>query len=272
MPEGDTIFRAARTLDRALAGRTVTAFESALPRLNRVEEDHPIAGRQMVAVSARGKWMVMEFTGDLFLLTHMRMNGSWHVYRPGEAWKRSRYHMRVAIHTDEFVAVGFDVPVAEFHTAASLARHPGYGRLGEDVLSAEFNERSAIKQLESRPDLQVGDALLLQGLMAGIGNVFKSEICFACGVHPFRLTGGLLAEELACLVHTARKYLLANVSESASSASRATTGRINPAEQLWVYQRKGRACLRCGTPIQAEKQGSGARSTFWCPRCQPIQG
>ena len=135
MPEGDTIFRAARTLHRALAGQVVTLFETQLPQLSRVDYDTPLAGRTVERVEAAGKWMRIYFSGDLILLTHMLMSGSWHIYRPGETWQRGRSQMRVAVHTKDFVAVGFQVPIAEFHTAASLERHRSVQRLGQDVLS-----------------------------------------------------------------------------------------------------------------------------------------
>lgn len=133
MPEGDTVFRAARTLNRALSGCTVTGFDTVFPPLSRIDQDYPIVGRTIESVESQGKWMLMRFSGDLTLLTHMRMNGSWHIYRPGETWRRGRHHMRVVIETADFVAVGFDVPVAEFHGSASLARHPSLTRLGPDV-------------------------------------------------------------------------------------------------------------------------------------------
>src|SRR4051794_1652095 len=125
MPEGDTIFRAARTLQRALGGKTVTRFETVLSLLARVDEDAPVAGRTVEKVEARGKWMLMHFSGDLILLTHMLMSGSWHIYRHGETWHRSRNDMRVVIETADMVAVAFRVPVAEFHTAESLKRRAG---------------------------------------------------------------------------------------------------------------------------------------------------
>src|SRR6185369_1660146 len=139
MPEGDTIFRAARTLHRALAGQVVTQFETQLPQLSRVDYDTPVAGRTVERVEAAGKWMRMYFSGDLILLTHMLMSGSWHIYRPGEKWQRGRIQMRVAIYTDVFVAVAFQVPIAEFHTAASLARHRSAQRLGPDAAAKEFD-------------------------------------------------------------------------------------------------------------------------------------
>src|SRR3954469_22096711 len=213
MPEGDTIFRAAQTLDRALAGQVVTRFETQLPKLARVDYDSPIAGRTVEQVDAAGKWMRMYFSGDLILLTHMLMNGSWHIYRAGERWQRGRTHMRVAIYTEQFVAVGFNVPVAEFYTAATLARHPAVSRLGPDVLADDFDEQAAMAQLRSRPDLEIGTALLSQSLLAGLGNVLKSEVCFASRVNPFRLVSTLSIEELAALVKNARKLMQASTVE-----------------------------------------------------------
>src|ERR1044071_3954982 len=143
MPEGDTIFRAARTLNRALAGEVVTGFETQLPQLSRVHDDTTITARTITSVDAAGKWMRIYFSGDLILLTHMLMSGSWHIYRPGERWKRPRMQMRVAIYTDPYVAVAFQVPIAEFHTPASLARHRSQ-RLGPDVAAQEFDSAAAL--------------------------------------------------------------------------------------------------------------------------------
>jgi len=274
MPEGDTIFRAARTLNRALAGKQVSQFETQLPQLARVDFDTPIQGRTIETIDATGKWMRMYFSGDLILLTHMLMSGSWHIYRPGERWQRPRIQMRIAIHTHDFVAVAFQVPIAEFHTAATLARHRS-AQLGPDVLAAEFDRSSAIAQLQSRPELEIGVALLRQHIVAGLGNVFKSEVCFASRVNPFRLVGGLSAGELELLMSNARKFMTANVTDAAGdqiityTGMRRTTGRADPSERLWVYKRRGEPCRVCGTAILAQKQGSDARTTFWCPNCQP---
>ena len=276
MPEGDTIFRAARTLNRALEGQTVTRFETVLPQLSRVDQDSPIAGRTIQSVEAQGKWMLMRFSNDLTLLTHMRMNGSWHIYRPGEAWRRGRHHMRIAIETASFVAVGFDVPVAEFHNAASLARHPSLTRLGPDVLADDFDRDGAALRLRELAEFAVGDALLRQSMMAGIGNVFKSEICFACRVSPFRKVGSLSEEEVHSLISRAQEYLRANVGDHSGSGIvtytglRRTTRRADRGARLWVYGRRDQPCRRCGAPIQSRKQGEAARVTFWCPRCQPL--
>jgi endonuclease-8 len=275
VPEGDTIFRAARTLKAALAGRTVTRFETVLPYLARVHHDTPITGRVIEDVVSHGKWIEMRLSGDLILLTHMLMSGSWHIYRPGEKWARRHDDMRIVIGADSFEAVAFKVPVAEFHTAASLLRRSGFNRLGNDLLAKEFDEKEAAEQLRARSDLEVGEALLDQSLLAGIGNVFKSEIAFVCGVNPFRPISSLSEEEISCLVSTARNLLKANVSANSSNrivtytGFRRTTGRQNTSERLWVYQRNGEPCRKCDAPIRSRKQGPAARVTFWCPNCQP---
>ena len=272
MPEGDTIFRAARTLDRALAGQIVTKFETQLPLLARVDDDTPLAGRMVDRVESAGKWVRMYFSGDLILLTHMLMSGSWHIYRPGERWKRSRYHMRIAIHTGAFVAVAFNVPVAEFHTAASLSRRLQEKPLGPDILANDFDPAIIVAQLRSRPDLEVGSALLLQSLVSGIGNVFKSEILFLAGIEPFTPVAALSDADIERLVAISREQLAANVLTRSQtltpSIGRRTTRSLDPNKKLWVYGRGGKPCRRCGGPILARKTGLDARLTYWCPRCQ----
>ncbi|MDP9055151.1 MAG: Fpg/Nei family DNA glycosylase [Acidobacteriota bacterium] len=268
MPEGDTIFRAARTLNRALACKVVTKFETQLAQLARVDYDTPIAGRTVEAVESRGKWMSMRFSGGLTLMTHMLMSGSWHIYRPGEAWQRPRQQMRAAVYTEDFVAVAFQIQIAEFHTAESLRRQRSLRRLGPDVLSPDFREAEAVAALQSRPELEVGVALLTQSIVAGIGNVYKSEVCFASGVNPFRTVASLLPEEVKSLAGNARKLMANSVSETPNF--RRTTGRSDPAARLWVYKRGGEPCRECGTAIASKKQGEEARITFWCPQCQRL--
>ena len=183
----------------------------------------------------------------------------------------------MAISTKDFVAVAFRVPIAEFHTAATLERHRSVQRLGPDVLAPEFDAADAERQLRTRPDLEVGVGLLRQSLISGMGNVFKSEVCFASRVNPFRLIGTLTADELQLLITNARKFMLQNVTETSDDSivtytgMRRTTGRANPSERLWVYKRDGEPCRRCGTVIVSRKQGLEARVTFWCPTCQISQ-
>ena len=275
MPEGDTIFRAARTLHQALAGRTVARFESVLPQLTRVDEDAPLAGRRVERVWSQGKHLLMEFSGDLVLRTHMRMNGSWHVYRPGERWQRPRRDMRIVIETDAFVAVAFTVPVAEFSSGKAAAR--GLRPLGPDLLATDFDESEAASRLREAVSMSLGDALIDQRLVAGAGNVYKSEVCFLCGLDPFVRIGELSDDQIAAVVRTARRVMLANTAPSSGGGIvtyhglRRTTGRANPAERLWVYGRRGRPCRRCGAPVRSRKQGPDARTTYWCPVCQPSQ-
>ena len=241
-----------------------------------MEVDEGLVGRTVEKVEARGKWLLMHFSGDLILLSHMLMSGSWHIYRPGETWQRSRYDMRVVIGTPRILAVAFKVPVAEFHTAETLARREGFNSVGPSMLARQFDEPEIVARIRSRPDLEVGASLLTQSLLSGIGNVYKSETCFACGVNPFRQVGSLTDEELKCLVSHARKFMLANVSESSGPAivtytpMRRTTGRANPSERLWVYRRTGEPCRRCASAIVSRKQGFDARTSFWCPQCQPV--
>ena len=274
MPEGDTIFKAARTLHRALAGKRVTRFESVFPHLTRVHDDSAITGRTVASVRSSGKHLLMQFSGDVLLRTHMRMNGSWHIYRPGEAWQRPRYAMRVIVGTADFVAVGFDIPVAEMLTSRDLIRHRELRRLGPDLLDDNFDADEAARRIHARSTEQVADVLLNQRVLAGIGNVYKSEVLFFCGVSPFAPVSALTGEEIQLLVSTARKFLRANVTGGMAAMTtytgfRRTTGRSDPHERLWVYGRAGDPCRRCGSPIQIRAQGRDARLTYWCSTCQP---
>lgn len=277
MPEGDTIFRAASRLNRALAGSAVTSFETQLPALARVNDDHPILGRTVEFAKATGKWLQIGFSGDLVLLTHMLMSGSWHIYRPGEQWQKSRNHMRVVIGTSTMVAVAFNVQVAEFHTSKSLTRRQGFSKLGPDVLADDFNEPEVVSRLAGHPDLETGVALLTQSIIAGLGNVYKSEVCFLAGVNPFENIGALSPGQLQSLVSIARKLMTTNVGALSGSqivtytGMRRTTGRSHAAERLWVYHRKGEPCRKCGAAILSRKQGTDARISFWCPSCQAIR-
>lgn len=276
MPEGDTIFRAARALNTALAGRVLTGFETAYAQLASVHDNATLVGRTIERVESRGKWMLMFLSGDLVLVTHMLMNGTWHLYRPGERWRRPRSQMRIAISTPEWHAIAFNVPVAQFHTANSLARHAAIPRLGPDLLAPEFASDEAALRLRNNATVEIANALLDQRVLAGIGNVFKSEICFGCAVNPFRLVCSLTRKDIDCLLDTAQRYLRANVIEGHGNSietyasGRRTTGSADPGAKLWVYGRSGRPCRRCGTAILMRKQGPGARSTYWCPECQPI--
>jgi endonuclease-8 len=275
VPEGDTIFRSARALHRALAGEKVTGFETAYAALASVDDNTPIIGRTVESVESRGKWLLFHFSDNLILVTHMVMHGSWHIYRRGERWQRPRKQMRIVITTERFEAVAFEVHVAQFHTMRSLERYTLLPKLGPDLLKPSFTQDEAAMRIRAHPEEEVANVLLNQQVMAGIGNVFKSEICFACSIHPFRRIATLTAEEIQCLLDTARKQLSANVLESSTdgpvtySGPRRTRQTSDAGARLWVYGRAGRPCRRCGAAILMRKQGIGARSTYWCPECQP---
>jgi endonuclease-8 len=164
------------------------------------------------------------------------------------------------------VAVAFNVPVAEFHTDDTLARRPGYNRLGPDLLSDDFDTATAIANIQSQADAEIATALLRQSVLAGIGNEFKSEVLFEAGIHPFRLAGSLTTVELHRLIDVARRQLSDNVRQF--SPRRRTTRRVERSENLWVYNRSGQPCRKCGEPIAARRHAADGRLTFWCPRCQ----
>jgi endonuclease VIII len=266
MPEGDTLFRMAATLQRAIGGQVVTRFETVLPKLARVDVDTPIAGRTVERVESAGKWLLMRFSGGLTLLTHMLMSGSWHIYRPGERWQRGRQHMRIVIETGRMVAVAFNVPVAEFHTEESLSRRRSFSQLGPDLLSQRFDRATAIENIRAQAETEIAVALLRQSVLAGIGNEFKSEVLFEAGIHPFRAAGTLTGAELERLIDVARRQLSDNVYQH--SPRRRTTRRVERSENLWVYNRSGQPCRKCGDLIVARRHTADGRLTFWCPLCQ----
>jgi endonuclease VIII len=272
VPEGDTIFRAARTLHRALAGRVVTAFESVYPALTRIDTDAPLSGRTVLSASARGKHLLIAFSGDLTLHTHMRMHGSWHIYRTGERWRAPKHDMRVRVATDRYEAVGFNVPIAEFLTSQQLDRHEQIQALGPDLADAGFDREEVWRRMATRAVDPIHDTLLNQRVLAGIGNVLKSEVLFVAGISPFTPTGTLDRARFDRLMDVSLKLMKMNVVESVSMTpgfGRRTTGSLDPSAKVFVYGRGGKPCRKCGTAIETRKTGPDARLTYWCPRCQP---
>jgi len=272
MPEGDTIFRTARTLQRALGGQLVTRFESVFPALTRVHEDAPIIGRTIDRVDSVGKHLLIHFSGDLVLRTHMRMSGSWHIYRPGEAWQRPPIDMRIVIATDQFVAVAFNVPIAEFETEHTLHRHEAIGSIGPDLLSDTFDPDDALQRLRAHDAGDIAETLLNQRAMSGIGNIFKSETLFVAGINPFTPVPALSDAELREIIRIAQRLLKANVSSSRAGGGITTYNGLRSArpgadndDRVWVYSRSGQRCRKCGTRIAYRKHGPYARGTYWCP-------
>jgi endonuclease-8 len=263
MPEGDTIHRAARTLHAALAGRVITRFETVFPHLERVE----MTGRTIESVDAAGKNLLMHFSGDVHMRTHMRMNGSWHLYRPGERWRKRFHEMRITMETDAWVAVAFNVPVAEMHDSRSLERQDDLLNIGPDFLGETFDWDEAKHRIRERPDEEIANVLLNQRVVAGIGNEYKSELLFMTGISPFAKVLDLTDEQLDRILKTSRKIMQANIAKR--SPARITTFSLDPSAKQYVYSRGGKPCRKCGTPISYAKQGKDARGTYWCSRCQP---
>lgn len=274
MPEGDTIFRTARTLQIALAGRVVSRFDTYLAQLAVIDRRGAIAGRTILGATSRGKHLLIELSGELFLRTHMRMHGSWHLYRPGERWRASPRDARIVISTDEWMAIAFLVVEAEFLTRAEVERHPRLSALGPDVLAPDVDLAEVRRRIRETPARHIAEAILCQQSVAGLGNVFKSELLFLCGMNPFTAVKDVSDDALDALLDRARKLTRLNVSNdtlaTGAHAGRVTTGRLNPREKVWVYRRAGRPCLRCGTSIRSEMETEGRR-TYWCPICQPLQ-
>ncbi|MFH8489832.1 Fpg/Nei family DNA glycosylase [Streptomyces longisporoflavus] len=262
MPEGDTIYQAARRLHAALAGHTVTLSDLRVPKLATVD----LTGRTILDVTPRGKHLLTRFEGGLTLHSHLRMDGSWRIYSPGERWNGGpAYQIRAILGTAEHTAVGYRLPVLELMRTAD--EHKAVGHLGPDLLGPDWDPEPALGNLLATPDRPLGEALLDQRNLAGIGNVFKCEICFLLGVSPWLPVGELPDETAARIPSLSKKLLEAN----RNRPSRITTGRDRPGHRLYVYGRAPRPCLRCGTPIRKGQQGDGSRDrpTYWCPTCQP---
>jgi endonuclease VIII len=277
MPEGDTIFRTARSMGRALIGKPITGFRSNYPLLTRFHDDTPITGQTVERVESRGKWLLIHLSGGATLVTHMLMNGSWHLYRTGDRWQRPARDMRIVLENREYQAVAFTVPVARIYTAQALAREKRIPPAGSDVLSEDFDPIGATVRLRSYASEEIGDVLLHQQVLAGVGNVFKSEVCFVESVNPFCLVFALNDQQVAALIATAQRLVGANVLEDAGNMivtyrgqQRRTTRSSSPQESLWVYGRSGDPCRRCGDAIRHRLQGPDARVTFWCQSCQPM--
>ncbi|HET7453057.1 MAG TPA: DNA-formamidopyrimidine glycosylase family protein [Thermoanaerobaculia bacterium] len=259
MPEGDTIARAAHTLRRALAGKSVRSFRSPAVRAD-------LAGRRVDSVESAGKNLLVRFDDGRTLRTHMRMHGEWHLYRPGERWRRASALARAVLETDDWVAVCFSAPVVEMlrpgrGSTDAERSHPALARLGPDIVAEAFDRDEAIARLQSLPDLEIGEALLRQDAVAGIGNIWKSETLFRSRVNPFAAIGALSPCVLADVLDAARRLMRARSGAAREPRRTALAG--------WeVYRRSGRPCRRCGTAIAVRRQGAHRRSTYWCPRCQ----
>ena len=250
MAEGDTILRLARRIEAALGGEPL-AVSAPNPR-GRAAGVERLDGCRLDRAEARGKHLLLHF-GDLVLHSHLAMSGGWHLYPRGASWRRARSQAWVALAGAEQEAVEFGGPTLRLLDASRLRREPQLARLGPDVLAPEFEPGPVIAAMRAAPGRGLGEALLDQSLLAGIGNIFKSEACFAARVDPWRQVGDLSDEELGAVLLAAREQMLDSVE----------SGRHAPA----VYRRRG-PCPNCGGKLTSRGQGDANRTTYWCPRCQ----
>lgn len=249
MPEGDVLFRTAATLQKWLAGREVTAATTTAA---------PMVGRTVAKVEANGKHLLMRFDSGHVLHTHLLMTGSWHVYRAGERWQRPERQAKVAVTCGERVAVCFNAPIVELLSPGGERSHPSLSNLGPDVLDQPLDVDEIRRRARSRPPATaLGELLLDQRVVAGIGNIWRCESLFVEGQSPWASLSSLTDGDLDALVATAHRIMGQSLGPF--------TGR----QQSWVYRRAGRPCRRCTCLIRSRPQGEQARTAYWCPTCQP---
>lgn len=254
MPEGDTIHRAAARMRAALRGSTIRQVEF------RDRAAPSIVGTTVVEVRAAGKHLLITFSDGTVLRTHMRMTGSWHLYRRGERWQRPRHQARLVLSTDTWEAVGFNVPEIEVSRVGAAEKSAATRHLGPDLTSAEPDIEQAVARFAALdPETEIGVAMLDQRVACGVGNVYKSEVLWALRVDPFTPVGRIDEATRRSLLVRASSLLRANL---------ATTTRTTVPGGVAVYGKAGLPCRRCGDRIERRRQGEHARSTYWCPTCQ----
>jgi endonuclease-8 len=257
MPEGDTVHRAAARIGRALGRSVPEEILTPHPRHRLDRWPQKLAGRALLGVDAHGKHLFLRFEGELTVHSHLRMTGAWDVLGAGERWRRARSRAWLVLRGGGWEAVEFDGPVLELMSDRRARTHPQLAALGPDVIGERFDEGLFLRRLrEDDPTRPIGDALLEQRTVAGIGNLWKSEACFATQLDPWRTLGAVSDEEALTAVSFAREHMRVVVREGPQARPRS------------VYRRRGLPCPRCGTAIRQRGQGEGNRLTFWCPSCQ----
>jgi endonuclease VIII len=257
MPEGDTIYGAARRIRAALVGKEILSIETPHPRFERDRWPERLSGRPVRAVDSKGKHLFIRFEGDLTLHSHLRMNGWWGVYERERRWGKSPGRAWLVIRTADHEVVQFGGPVLELMTDSRSRFDHRIARLGPDILADQFDAARFIRRLrEDDRTRGIGDALLDQRNVCGIGNLWKAEACFLAGLDPWKSLGELTDEQALAAVHAVRPLM-----------QRSADGGGYVRER-WVFERQGRPCRRCGTPVRARGQGDDNRTTYWCPTCQ----
>lgn len=259
MPEGDTVFLAATRLRAALAGSILTRTDFRVPRYATAD----LSGRLLHEVVPRGKHLLFRIDGGVTLHTHFKMEGSWHLYRPGAPWKGPDFQVRVVLATHDWVAIGYRLAVTELIDTDKESEVVGH--LGPDVLGPDWDAGEVLRRMRATPDREIGEVLLDQGVLAGPGNVYKCEVCFLRGVSPWTEVADV--PDLEGMLRLLKRLMDAN----RKTGSQITTGDTRRGRTQWVYGRGGKPCRRCRTPIRrAEQKGYGGdRVTYWCPSCQP---
>ncbi|MCA1832348.1 MAG: DNA-formamidopyrimidine glycosylase family protein [Actinomycetota bacterium] len=258
MPEGDTVFVAAKRLHDALAGRCIVRSDFRVPAHALVD----LSGQTITGVSPRGKHILMRTDKGVTIHSHLKMDGEWHLYRDGERWRLPSHLARVVIETDEWRAVGFRLGILEVIPTASEGATLAH--LGPDLLGPDWDPDEAVRRVTEEATRPIGDALTDQRCMAGLGNVYRNELGFLWGVDPATPVGE--TRDVPSLVSLAKRVIESN----RLRGNQVTTGDLRPGRQQWVYGRGGEPCRRCGTPIKrrVDTIGSIERSTYWCPECQ----
>ena len=263
MPEGDTVWLAAKRMNDALGGRVLTRADLRVPKLATVD----LTGRTVTEVVPRGKHMLTRLDGDLTLHTHFRMDGTWHVQRPGARWRGGPAHtVRAILANAEWEAVGYRLH--DVKLLATGSEDQVVGHLGPDILGPDWDLDAVAARIGKEPDTAIGELLLDQRVLAGVGNLYKGETLFLTGISPW--TPVREVPDVPKVLATAYRLMRANRDHPEQS----TTGSMRRDETPWVYGRGRRPCRRCGTPIRVSEQGPSdkaeqARVTYWCPHCQP---
>ena len=258
MPEGDVVWQTARRLHQALAGRTLTRSDFRVPRLATAD----LAGDDVLETVSRGKHLLTRTKNGLTIHTHLRMDGNWRI-RPAAEPLRDSHQIRLVLANDDWRAIGVQLGVVELIRTSEESQVIGH--LGPDLLGPDWDCAEAVRRLAAEPDRPIGEALLDQRNLAGIGNVYKAELLFLRGVNPWQRVGSV--SDLGAMADLARRLLDANKERH----GHITTGNWHRGQEHWVYGRRGRPCRRCGTPVRSRDQGDGQqdRITYWCPSCQP---
>jgi endonuclease-8 len=257
MPEGDVVWQTARRLHKALAGRALTRSDFRVPRLATVD----LTGDVVTETVSRGKHLLTRTRNGLTVHTHLRMDGNWRV-RPAAERIRDDHRIRLVLGNEDWQAIGYQLGVVELIRTSEESRVTGH--LGRDLLGADWDSDEAVRRLSAEPDRPIGEALLDQKNLAGIGTWFCAEMLFLRGIDPWRPAGSV--EDLDALVDLGHRLLDANKTRP----GHASTGDLRPGRESWVYGRAGRPCPRCGTVIRRGEQGPPGqeRLRFWCPNCQ----